>query len=623
MDGAAGSSLVADTPGNLGEICTNPYSNRSNQFDVIRSLWIAFRAMSAPIDLTDPAHFFLTPEQTRHRQYEALRAYFVEHQPSVEVARAFGYTPAAFRVLCHHFRHDPDRVFFVDPPRGPQQQPKKSRARRLIIEMRKRNLSVYDIADALGTRHIELSPTAVAEVLREEGFARLPRRKDDERPVTVRPEDADRADVRRFRLAPAAFETRVGGLFVLLPLLVKLGIDRLAGEAGLPGTKAIPAAHALLSALAMKLTSIERKSHVMDLVFDQGLALFAGLNVIPKATFLGQYSDRLGRSTSVQLLRGWLDHLRAHLTVEGASFNLDFHAVPFFGQDELIERHYLPRRTHADKAVLTFIAQDADADVLCYANADLRKGEQSDEVLRFVDFWKKIHGKVPPHLVFDSKLTTYKNLARLDAMGITFITLRRRSPGLNRHMQNVPPSAWRRVELHVPGRKFRTPKVLDERVRIRDYPEPIRQLCVRDFGHEEPTILLTNDERSVPRTLLERYARRMLIENGLEDQVHFFHVDALSSAVAMKVDFDVVLTVLATGLYRVLAKHLHGFDHAKARQIFRRFLDTNAKVDVSPDGVRVRVPRRAHNPLLLDSGLLAKPITVPWWGGASLKVEIP
>lgn len=580
--------------------------------------------MGAPEQLTEPARFFLAPEQARHRQYEALRAYFVEHRPSAEVARAFGYTPASFRVLCHHFRHDPDRVFFVEPARGPQQQPKKSRARRLIIAMRKRNLSVYDIADALRAQHVELSPTAVTEVLREEGFARLPRRKDDERPAAVRPEIADRADVRRFQLVPTTFETQVGGLFVLLPLLVKLGLDRLADEAALPGTRTIPAVHALLSALAMKLTSIERKSHVMDLVFDQGLALFAGLNVIPKSTFLAQYSDRLGRSTSIRLLRGWLEHLGAQLAIEGASFNLDFHAVPFFGQDEFVERHYLPRRSHRDKAVLTFIAQDADSDVLCYANADLRKGEESDEVLRFVEFWKNIHGKVPSHLVFDSKLTTYNNLARLHAMAITFITLRRRSEGLKRHMLTAPSGAWRRVELDMPHRKFRTPSVLDETIRLgRDYPEPIRQLCVRDFGHEEPTILLTNDTRSMPRTLLARYARRMLIENGLEDQVHFFHVDALSSAVAMKVDFDIILTVIATGLYRLLGKHLHGFDHAKARQIFRRFLNTNAKVEVSPSGVRVRLPRRAHNPLLLESGLLATPVAVPWWGGVSLKVEFP
>jgi hypothetical protein len=580
--------------------------------------------MGAPKHLTDPARFFLEPVQARHRQYEALRAYFVEHRPSAEVARAFGYTPASFRVLCHHFRYDPARVFFVEPPHGPQGQPKKSRARRLILQMRKRNLSIYDIADALRERHIELSPTAVAEVLREEGFAKLPRRGDDERPVMVRPDIADRADVRCFSLAPASFDTDVGGLFVLLPLVVKLGLDRLAAEAQLPGTKTLPAVQALLSALALKRTAVERKSHVMDLVFDQGLALFAGLNVIPKATFLAQYAGRLGRSTSVRLLRGWLDHLKAHLTLEGASFDLDFHTVPFFGDDDFVERHYLPRRSHRDKAVLVFIAQDASTDVLCYSNADLRKGEEGTEILRFVEFWKESHGKLPSHLVFDSKLTTYKTLARLNAMGITFVTLRRRFPALKQHLLNAPASAWRRVEIDASHRKYRHPKVLDERIHLKnDSPDPIRQICARDFGHDEPTIVLTNDTHSTPAAILGRYALRMLIENSLEDQVHFFHVDALSSAVAMKVDFDLLLTVIATGLYRLLGARLHGFEHAKARQIYRRFLDTHAKVNVCPDGVRVRLPRRAHNPLLLHSNLLATPVAVPWWGGAQLTVEFP
>lgn len=580
--------------------------------------------MSTPVELTEPARFFLEPAQAHHRQYEALRAYFVEQRDSAEVAKSFGYSPGSFRVLCHHFRRDPVRDFFSDPARGPQEQPKKSKARRLVIEMRKRNLSIYDIADELKAKHIELSPTAVSEILREEGFARLPRRTDDERPRATRPEVAARADVRRFVLAPTSFATKVGGLFVLMPLLVHLGIHELAREAKLPGSRMIPAINALLSSLALKLTSIERKSHIMDLVFDQGLALFAGLNGIPKSTFLWQYSSRLGRTTSVRMLHEWLKRLRSQLDLQGASFNLDFHAVPFFGQDEFIERHYLSKRSRRDKAVLTFFAQDAEADVLCYSNADLRKGEENNEVLRFVEFWRKSYGKVPAQLVFDSKLTTYANLAKLDAMGITFITLRRRTEGLKRHVLNSPPGAWRRISLEIPHRKFRSPRVLDEKITLGSgYSKPLRQLCIRDLGHEEPTILLTNDSHSTPRTLIERYARRMLIENDLEDQVHFFHVDALSSAIAMKVDFDVTLTVIATGLFRLLAKHLHGFEHAKARQVFRRFLDTTATVDVAPDGVRVRLPRRAHNPLLLESGLLNKPLPIPWWGGASLEIAFP
>jgi hypothetical protein len=96
---------------------------------------------------------------------------------------------------------------------------------------------------------------------------------------------------------------------------------------------------------------------------------------------------------------------RAHLTIEGASFNLDFHAVPSFGEDEFVERHHLPRRSHRDKAVLTFIAQDAGSDVLVYANADLRKGEENVEVLRFVDFWKTLFFDISPSnpLIFQER----------------------------------------------------------------------------------------------------------------------------------------------------------------------------------------------------------------------------
>src|SRR3954454_22893997 len=93
----------------------------------------------------DPqARFFLAPETPQQRQYEALRAYFVEKLPSHEVAHHFGYTPGAFRVLCHQLRHDPaKRAVFCPLP--PHSAPKGDRVRNLAVAMRKRNLSVYEI----------------------------------------------------------------------------------------------------------------------------------------------------------------------------------------------------------------------------------------------------------------------------------------------------------------------------------------------------------------------------------------------------------------------------------------------------------------------------------------------
>jgi hypothetical protein len=169
-------------------------------------------SIDAPRDITACRRFFGEPAHPRQRQYEALRAYFVDNRPSYEVARAFGYTPGSFRVLCHQFRRDPDPQFFVSPPRGPQEQPRKSRAHDLVVSLRKQNHSVYEISQALAERGTPLSPTAVREVLRAEGFAPLPRRGDDERLERVSPSTEPVADVRAFSLVPGTqFSTRCGG----------------------------------------------------------------------------------------------------------------------------------------------------------------------------------------------------------------------------------------------------------------------------------------------------------------------------------------------------------------------------------------------------------------------------
>ena len=207
-------------------------------------------------------------------------------------------------------------------------------------------------------------------------------------------------------------------------------------------------------------------------------------------------------------------------------------------------------------------------------------------------------------------------------MGITFITLRRRSPALAAEVATMPRSAWQTVHLDVPHRKFKTPRVVDQRVAVKGYAGSLRQLLIRDLGHEKPTVLLTNDTTSTLKAVINRYAQRMLIENGLSDAVDFFHIDALSSAVALNVDFDVLLTVIASGLYRMFAKALRGYERAQARQLFRRFLDTSARVIVSEDEVTVRLPRRAHNPILIDAGLIGRATKIPWWNGRPLRVEI-
>jgi len=260
-------------------------------------------AIKVPKDLTDCRRFFLEPQHPKQRQYEALRSFFVDDEPSSEVAAHFAYTPGSFRVLCHQFRRDPHPAFFLEPHHGPQSQPQKSAARDLIVSLRKQNHSSYEISEMLQQKGKPLSPTAVQEVLRQEGFARLPRRREEERPPRPRPTLEAVADVREFSLRPRTLTTECGGLFLFIPDLLRLHVDTLA--APLPGSQMIPAPHALRALLAMKLWCVERKSHVMSLVCDEGLALFAGLNVTPKKSYLSEYSSRLRPSQVSGLLAGW------------------------------------------------------------------------------------------------------------------------------------------------------------------------------------------------------------------------------------------------------------------------------------------------------------------------------
>jgi transposase-like protein len=565
------------------------------------------------------SHHFLEPQDASHRQYEALRAYFVEGLSSAQAAARFGYTPGSFRSLVHQFRQDPARNFFAPTPAEARATQQHDQLRQRIVALRKQNLSIYDISQVLTKDDQPISPVAVGHVLSQEGFARLPRRRDDERPAGTRPTVADVANVEQLNLEPRQFRTKFGGLFLFLPDLVATNLDRLLTRAGFPGSDMIPAGHAIRSLLALKLFGNARHSHVMSHVLDEGLALFAGLNVIPKRSFLTEYSCRIAPACYPSLMRSWFDAIRPRGLRLGSSFDLDFHTIPFHGDDALVEKHYISKRSRRQKGLLAFLAQDANSRVFCYANADLRQEQYNDEILCFVAYWKKRTGHLPEELIFDSRLTTYANLNKLNKHPIDFITLRRRSAKLLDNIAKEPASAWRRVELDGVSRQYRTPRILDQRITLPDSTGPIRQLVITDLGHEQPTLLLTNQLRRSAADLIGRYAQRMLIENNIADSIDFFHMDALSSAVALKVNCDLQLTLMASCLYRLLACRLgNGYEKARSRHLFRDFIDASATVSIEAKDITVRFQKRAHNPLLLAADFDKTDIKVPWMAGKRL-----
>ena len=570
------------------------------------------------------AQFFIAPEKPLHRQYEALRAFFLEGQPSHEVARRFDYTPGSFRVLCHEFRHNPEKrnSFFQEVKHGPQNAPVRDRVRDLTIAMRKKNLSVYDIQQELAAAGHAISVNALSVLLREEGFERLPRRRDDERPTTVKPEAAAIANINELDLSPRSFRTRVGGLFFFVPLMEKISLRRVLKKVDLPGSNMIPAEQAVRTLLALKLIGKERKSHVMDLVFDEGIALFAGLNAVPKRSYLAAYSSRVDHRTSNTLMGAWFDEVPRAGLKRGSSIDIDFHTVPANSEEEPLEKHYVSSRSRSQKGILVFLARDATERVLCYSNAGVTQAEKASEILRFVDFWQEHTGAIPEELVFDSQLTTYQYLHELNRKGILFITLRRRSRKMLGEIFSRHSSAWRRITLNSLTRTFRTPKVLDEKIRLKGYDGDLRQVTVTDLGHEDPTIILTNNFAIQCPALVTRYAHRMLIENGISDAIQFFHLDALSSMVGLKIDFDLQITLMAASLYRLMAGRIgREYERSQAKKIFRNMLDVSANVAITKGEVVVTLDKRAHNPYLVASGLADAPTLMPWFGNKRLAIR--
>ena len=562
--------------------------------------------------------FFARPTGPNHRRYEALRGYLFEGLTIEAAAARAGYSPATLRSAVRDFRAG-KTGFFLNPRPGPTRAPAKNAARERIIELRRAGHSATEIAEALAGTATPLNRTGVAEVLAEAGFGRLPVRPPAERGAPYR-DHPRRAELLAFTDLPACAETRVAGLLLAVPELVALDLPALVAAAGYPGTAVIPAVNYLLSLLALKLIGIRRVSHVDDLAADPGAGLFAGLAALPKATALTTYSYRLDHHHQ----RGALTALgKAMLAADlitdaGGDLDLDFHAIMHWGDDVALEKNYVPARSQRTRSVLSFFAQDGASQTLVYANADLTKATQAHEVLVFAEHWRALTGHWPARLVMDQKVTTQPVLTQLHARGIHFLTLRMRSPTLIRHIQELPASAWRTVRLDRDG-AYRRPQVIDEDATLSAYPGTVRQLVVRGLGRDAATVIITNDRVSSTKQLIERYARRMNIEQRLAESIRSFHIDALAGAVPLNVDLDVVLSVLASAICASLRRRLTGYHHATPDTLQRRFLSTSGLILNHGDTITVRLNRRTYSPVLRQADI--PDVAVPWWGGRRLHFE--
>jgi hypothetical protein len=438
----------------------------------------------------------------------------------------------------------------------------------------------------------------------------------------IGPAKAAVADVRScsFQDHTPPLQTRVAGLFVFWPLLTQLGFGELVEQAGYPGSGMVPATSALLSLLALKLIDKERRSHISDFNFDEALGIFAGLNVLPKATFATDYSYRTVRENQQRLLAGWISKLLPRLDPQPDAFSLDFHPIPHRGEDNGLENHHVPMRGKAVPSVLTFFAQAVKSRLLCYSDATVVRDQAAGQLLKFVEFCQSVLGADPLWVYFDSRLTTYAEMNRLNTRGKTsFITIRRRGSRILRSLDDQPDSAWRRAVIDTPKRRHQNMRYLEQLIRVADYEGELRQIAVTGLGRDKPTLLLTNNREETARQIMTRYTSRNGIEDSLGSGVNFFHLDCLASEVPLNADLDATLTVVANGCYRWLASELDGFTTAKPKRLCRKIIETGGTVRITEDQIHVHFEKRAYNPILRQAALDTKAGAIPWVGGKSLR----
>jgi len=565
--------------------------------------------------------FFLHPVHEWQKRYEALRASFVERLPAKVVADRFGYSVQYIHLLRHLFKHG--KIDFSEPaPEGKGRRRLVSASvREKICEWRKHNLSAGEIAQLLSEEGVELSVRTVERVLAEEGFPRLPRRIRMKLGVTVSgaqiPDATHTVDVRQ--MGGHRFESQSAGVYLFAPFIENFGISGIVEKAGLPGTKTIPATSYLLSFLALKLLGTERYAHAPDHAFDPGLGLFAGLNVLPKCTAMSTYSYGLDALQVHRLQQAFVQQVHKIGGYDKSVINLDFHTIPHFGDESVLQKQWAGARNKVMKGALTLFAQDAQSKLILYTAADIHRDEADDQVLAFLAFWKTINRGMDPTLVFDSRFTAYENLSALNAQGVRFITLRRRGKKLLDQAKGLKP--WKRIHLDTVKRKYPNPLVHDSIISLKGYNGPLRQVIVKGNGHEKPAFLIANDFDCPVELLVGNYSRRWRVENAIAEAVKFFSLNALSSPILVKVHFDVVMTMIADTLYSLLAKKLRGFEDCDAPKIFRHFVRGRGLVKVQGEHLSVSFPKRAHNPILRSLPWHRLPSRLSWLDGVELDLS--
>jgi len=556
--------------------------------------------------------FFEEPVQPLHRQYLALRSFYLEQKSAEDVAAQFGYSVNAVYSMARNFKKKLDNstqngaeLFFQELALGRPKQERDSDLVELIVSYRKKLLSVPDIKILLNAKGHDVSEGLIYRVSDENGFARLPKRSSEQRQelmdnsgyVDVIPAPVS---VMHSFIREENFSSKGVGVLCFLPFIKAFGIDKAIDNSSYPETKQIGKLNSILAFLALKLSNVQRYGQDDGWCMDRGLGMFAGLNVLPKTTWYSAYSAAIERKDNVLFLKS-INRIFANLGLLSDTANLDFTAIPYWGDEDPFENNWSGKRSKALISIQAALAQDPDSGILCYGDTTVKHDNQNDVILEFIDFYHETTNNKVCYLVFDSKFTTLENLGRINEQGIKFITVQRKSKGLTKKIEQVPDSMWKKVKIEKANHKSRSVVFYESITKNKLYgDQELRQIFLKGRAIK-PSTILTNDFKLNAEDVIRRYSRRWILEGDISEQIHFFHLNRNCSGIVVKVDFDLTMSILAHNLYRLLAFELPGYSHNKAQSLYDSFIDNYGVVEVGDEIVTVKMNRKRSLPLLRES----------------------
>lgn len=560
----------------------------------------------------------------RQKQYEAVRAIAFGEGSLEEIALRFGYSAQSLRVLVQRVLSG-QLALFPHVKRGPKKPHLAPEHIQKIIQLRRqKHLNSKEITTALQQEQISVSVRTVERILNDAGFPKLRRRTDLERGIskkgTLIPLRSVNLDFEN--LQPFRAECQVAGVFFFLPYILESGLLDVVSRCALPQSLDIGNQQAALAMLLLKLIGNQRLSHMHAYDTDLGLGLFAGLNLLPKPSYMCSYSCRTNADTLRLFQQELLQQFQARYPAlyPGKTINLDFHSIPHFGEEADMEKVWCGSRGKAMKGANTFFAQDGISDSILYTRADIPRETAAEEIQTFVDYWIRVKGVVEETLVFDSKLTRYDILYELDQQQVKFITLRIRSQHLIEQTLQIPDSQWEKIYLPIPKRKHKHVKVYQNSVALIPGHKPFRQIIIKDHGRSEPTFIITNQEHIKTADLLTIYAKRWHIENKLSELIQFFHLNSLSSPIMIRIHFDILWTLIADTLYHLFAQDLKQYSSCQAATLFQRFIDRPGQIVFDGHSFTVKIRKHATTPILLGIPKLNQEIRLPWLNHIPLRI---